>query len=176
MTASCRLALIVLSVGVMVGLASCATDPAQGYSFAPARSTNTRTISVPVFANETFSHGMEVQLTEAIVKELQRSTPWRIVSGPKAQTVLTGSITASELRPLSTASGTGLVMEQAVVLTVDFEWRDRASGEVLIARKNFKALESFVPARGTGERLELGQHAAVQELARRIVNELRSAW
>lgn len=167
---------VVFAFCLALGLASCASDPSQGYSFTAARNTGTRTIAVPVFTNDTFSHGMEVKLTEAIVKELQRSSPWRVVSGPSAQTVLTGSITASELKPLSTASGTGLVMEQGVVVSVDFEWRDRASGEVLMARKDFKALESFVPARGTGERLELGQHAAVQELARRIVNELRSSW
>ncbi len=157
-------------------LCSCASDPSQGYSFTAARRADTRTVAVPIFDNRTFSHGLEVQLTEAIVKEIQRSTRWRITSEHGAQTILSGAITSSTLKPLSTSSVTGMVLEQGVELTVDFEWRDHTSGEVLIARKGFSSLQSFVPARGTGERLELGEHAAVQELARRIVNELRSSW
>jgi hypothetical protein len=154
----------------------CASDPAQGYSFTAARQGSVRTISVPVFDNTTFAHGVEVELTEAIVKEVQRTTRWRVVGSRSADSTLSGTITESALKPLSTSSATGLVMEQAVELTVDFEWRDGRSGEVLIVRKGFKSLQSFVPARGTGERLELGRHAAVQELARSIVNELRSSW
>lgn len=157
-------------------VASCASDPSQGYSFSGARQGGVRTIAVPVFDNTTYSHGLEVQLAEAIVKEVQRTTKWRVVSGRTADTTLSGSITASALKSLTTSSDTGLVMDQAVELTVEFEWRDSRSGEVLIARKGFKSIQSFVPARGTGERIELGQHGAVQELARSIVNELRSSW
>jgi hypothetical protein len=170
--------LICLLLALMVGswVAGCASDPSQGYSFSPARQGNVRTIAVPVFGNKTFSHGVEVELTEAIVKEVQRTTKWRVVAARSADTTLSGTVTESKLKSLATSSGTGLVMEQGLELSVDFEWRDGRSGEVLIARKSFKSLQSFVPARGTGERLELGQHATVQELARSIVNELRSSW
>jgi hypothetical protein len=63
-----------------------------------------------------------------------------------------------------------------VQITVDFEWRDNRSGEVLKARRNFSAADSFVPSRPSGERLELGENAAAQRLARDMVNELRGAW
>lgn len=169
-----RVTLVLLAPVLL--LAACASDPSQGYSFSAARKSSVRTISVPVFQNTTFSRGVETELTNAIVQEIQRTTQWKVVSGRTAQTVLSGTLTSSDLRPLSTSSSTGLVLEQGVELTVDFEWRDSGSGEVLIARKGFKSLQSFVPSRGTGERLELGQHAAVQELARAMVNELRSAW
>jgi len=154
----------------------CSSDPSQGCSFTAARQSTARTIAVPIFDNKSFVHGLESDLTEAIVKEIQRTTPWVVVSGRSAQSTLSGTIGESRLQPLSTSSATGMVLEQAVELTVDFEWRDARTGEVLLARKNFKTLQSFVPARGTGERIELGQHAAVQELARSIVNELRSSW
>ena len=64
----------------------------------------------------------------------------------------------------------------AIELAVDFEWRDSRTGQVLASRKGMHALESFVPARPSSERLELGEHAAVQEMARAIVAELRSGW
>jgi hypothetical protein len=157
-------------------LAACSSDPSQGYAFRPARQANIHTVCVPVFDNQSYFHGLENQLTEAIVKEIQRETPWVVVTTGTAQSTLTGSITDGRLQPLSTSSATGMVMEQGVELTVDFEWRDSRTGEVLVSRKNFKALQSFVPARGTGESLDLGEHAAIQHLARGIVNELRSSW
>lgn len=157
-------------------LSACSSDPTQGYAFRPARQAGIRTISVPVFDNTSYMHGMEADLTEALVKEIQRNTQWVVVQGGSAQSTLSGVISSGVMQPLSLSSRSGMVMEQAVELTVDFEWRDARSGEVLIARKGFKTMQSFVPARGTDERLELGQHAAVQELARSIVNELRSSW
>lgn len=157
-------------------VAACSSDPTQGYAFRPARQAGIRTVTVPIFDNNSYFHGIENELTEAIVKEIQRETPWVVVTGASAQSTLSGTITDGRLQPLSTSSVTGMVMEQGVELSVDFEWRDARTGEVLIARKGFKTMQSFVAARGTGERIDLGQHAAVQELARSIVNELRSSW
>ena len=155
---------------------ACSSDPTQGYSFRSARQSNIHTVCVPVFDNQSYFHGLENELTEAIVKEIQRETPWVVVNTGAAQTTLTGSITDGRLQPLSTSSTSGMVMEQGVQLTVDFEWRDSRTGEVLVSRKNFTALQSFVPARGTGESIDLGEHAAIQQLATGIVNELRSSW
>jgi lipopolysaccharide assembly LptE-like protein len=156
-------------------LAACSSDPTRGYSLASTYAQDIRSVSVPIFENTTFFRGMEIELTDAIIKEIQRTTPWVVVQG-SGQTTLTGSITDTQLHNLSTKSGTGLVEEMGVQTTVDFEWRDARTGKVLVSRKAFKAMETFVPARGTSERIELGQHAVVQELARGIVAELRTTW
>ncbi len=147
-----------------------------GYSFRSARPDGVRTVAVPLFENKTYSKGLEAQLTEAIIKEIQRSTAWVVTSREKADTVLTGSITNASLQTLSIGRVTGLVLEQGVQISVDFDWRERRSGHVLVSRRSFDGLGSFVPAQGTQERLELGQAVTVQELARDIVNELRSNW
>jgi hypothetical protein len=47
---------------------------------------------------------------------------------------------------------------------------------VLVARKNFTSVDSFVPSRPTGERLATGENAAVQRLASDIVDTLRQSW
>ncbi|MEX2218613.1 MAG: LPS assembly lipoprotein LptE [Phycisphaerales bacterium] len=151
--------------------------PACGYSFNQARPTSARTVAVPVFRNDTFTHGLEAHLTDAVIKEIQRRTPWVVTSagGSAAQSTLSGTITAAELRALSTSSRTGLVQEQAFELTIDFTWAD-STGRPIVERRNFKALESFIPERGVSERTEVAHHAAIQELARAIVHEMRSAW
>lgn len=156
--------------------AACATDPRQGYSFSSTFRTDVDSISIPVFQNTTFARGLEVELTEAIVAELRKSTDWTIVQEETAQTTLRGTITSSELRKLSTARNTGLVEELGVILTVDFEWKDNRTGRVLTARRGFSASEPFAPARGIGDRIQTGQHATVQEMAHDIVAELRSGW
>ncbi len=170
----------VLAACVSLALvAGCASDPTQGYSFGSTYDQSIQTVSVPVFGNSSFSRGLEIQLTDAIIKEIQATTPWRVVTGDGGgggQATLAGTITSTELDKLSTARTSGLAQEVAVRVSVDFDFKDNRTGRVLVSRRSFVASESFVPARGVGERLEAGQHAVVQELARDIVAELRSSW
>lgn len=156
--------------------AMCGCGVTSGYSLERAYTSDVRTVSVPVWDNATFSTGLEVQLTEAIVKEIQRSTPWRVTSGASADTSLTGSITDVSLRELSSTRGTGLTEEQLVSMTVEFEWRDNRSGQLLTSRENFTAGGTFVPAPSSRERIEVGEYGAIDQLARDVVRSLRSAW
>ncbi|MGE3108426.1 MAG: LPS assembly lipoprotein LptE [Phycisphaerales bacterium] len=161
------------ALGVMWG---CSSDPTRGYAFTSAHDSGITTVYVPTFRNTTFSHGLEVDLTDAIIKEIKSTTPWRVVSQGDAEASLSGTIVESSLRPLSYARTSGLVQEMGVTLTIEFDFKDTRTGRVIASRRNFSATESFVPARGVGERLEVGEHAGVQELARAVVAELRSGW
>lgn len=160
--------------------AACATNPHDGYSFDSSFRSGVSSVNVPVFRNDTFARGVEVELAEAIAHEIRTRTPWRVVQNSTASTALAGTITSADLSRISTARDTGLVEELAYSLTIDFSWTDSRTGKSLLARRNFRAAEPFVPAKGTdgpiNERLEVGQAGAVQELARRIVDEMRSGW
>lgn len=170
--------LVVALGGVALGVAfsGCASSPSQGYTFGGAYREDVKTIAVPVFENATFQHGLEVQLTDAVVKEIHRSTPWRVTSMDSAETSLRGTITATDLRKLTTNSDSGLVESLAFQITVSFEWKMIDSGEVLVAKRNFRGAELFVPAHGAQERLEYGEASAIDQLAHDIVGELRSSW
>lgn len=166
----------VIGLGAGWALVGCASDPTEGYAFSSSHDSGITSVYVPTFNNPTFSHGLEVELTDAIIKEIKASTPWRVVSQGDAEATLTGTIVDAKLQPLSYARTSGLVQEMAVTLTIEFDFKDSRTGKVLTSRRNFTSSESFVPARGVGERLEVGQHAGVQELARAVVGELRSSW
>lgn len=158
-------------------LAGCAADPTQGYAFTSSHDATVRTVAVPIFANPTFAHGLEVELTDAIIKEIQAKTPWRVVpEGGGANTTLSGTLADSRLRRLSTGPFTGMAQELSVELSVDFDWKDARTGKTIVSRRNFVASEAFVPASPANERLEKGQHAAIQRMARDIVAEMRSNW
>lgn len=166
----------VLAVAGCVAVSGCGTGGSGGYAFESSYREDVRTIAVPIFDNATFAHGMEAELTEAIVKEIHRTTPWRVTPLERADTSLRGTITDTELRKLTTNSESGLVESLAVEITVSFEWKRIETGEVLVSRRNFRGAELFVPAHGAQERLELGRSAAIDQLARDIVSSLRSSW
>lgn len=157
-------------------LSACSSDPSKGYSFSSSFDQSVRTVHVPMFSNATFHRGLEAELTDAVVKEIQTTTPWKVTDAAVAETTLAGAITAADMRQLSSNRASGLAQELALVITVDFDWRDSRTGKVLTSRRSFSASETFVPTKPVGERLEVGEHAAVQQLARDIVAELRSGW
>ena len=158
---------LIAAAGLITG---CSSDPRKGYSFASTYPAGVQTVTVPVFENLTFYPGLEVQLTEALIKQIQATSGLRVVGAGSADSRLSGTITDAQLRRLTLDKTTGLVQEQAFQVTIDFEWRDIRSGKVIMSRRDFAA------ARPTGERLETGQAGAVQRLARDIVAEMRSAW
>lgn len=171
-----RIAAAILWAAVCGACVSCASDPTRGYSLRPGRSERFTSVAVPVFENTTFTQGLESALTEAVVKEIQRTTSWAVTDASTAQTILLGTVVGSELRPITYSRNEGLVQETAVRITVDFDLRDNRTGKVVRSRRGFSASETFVPARPSGERIELGQAAAIDQLARDVVAELRSSW
>jgi hypothetical protein len=182
-----------LAIGLAASVSGCTSNPRDGYAFSSTRVEGVRTVEVPMFRNRTNAPGLEQELTEAVIKEIQASTDMRVVqasgAGSAADSVLTGTITKADLRTLSLRDGTGLVQEVAVQLVVDFSWSRAGWGNgwdtgqqsgldagTIVARKNFAATDTFVPSRPSGERLEVGESAAIQRMAKSIVSEMRSAW
>ncbi|MEC9372498.1 MAG: LPS assembly lipoprotein LptE [Planctomycetota bacterium] len=159
----------------LLALAGCANDPRSGYTLESTFDQGVRSIAVPVFENETYNHGIEIRLTEAIIKEMRRNTPWEVRSSGAA-TTLRGAVTGVGLRKLATNRDSGLVEELAVEIEVAFEWSDNRSGETLVAKRAYRGAGTFVPAHGVQERLATGEQAAIEALAQDIVSELRSTW
>jgi uncharacterized lipoprotein YmbA len=165
-----------VATGSALLLGGCSSDPRQGYSFEPSFRSDVKTVSVPVWGNNTFYHGLEAKLAQALVAEINKSTPYRVTGTGNAGTVLEGTITSVELRQLSTGRNTGLVQEMSLEVVCDFAWKDNRTGKALTARKNFSVAKSFVPANGARERIEVGEDAAVQALARDVIEQMRSGW
>ena len=52
------------------------------------------TVYVPMFQSNSFRRNLGERLTEAVVKEIEKRTPYKVVSDPNADSVLTGRIVA----------------------------------------------------------------------------------
>lgn len=154
-------------------LAGCSSDPTRGYGFSSSYDRSVHTIAVAVFENETFHPGVETDLASALIRRVQRDTPWRVTRSGTAETTLRGVIRQVEIRRLTQDTDGGITQQAAVRIVADFEWRS-GTGRVLARRTGVSATESFVPA--AGEPLELGLTAAAEELAGVILEAMRSGW
>jgi hypothetical protein len=170
------LVFVLLVSGTLLLLGSCATDPTKGYVAGTVFDDSVQTISIPIFENETYDRDIEFQLTDALIKELEARTPWKVQPSSRADTELLGKIQRVQRDQLSKSPLTGLSEEMVVSITVDFTWRDLRTGQVRIHRRDFTGHGLFVPSRPTGETIELGETAAVVQLARDIVDEMAAEW
>jgi hypothetical protein len=161
---------------VLISLPACSSDPTVGYSSSSLYAPQFRTVSVPIFENETTAREMEFMLTDAVVKEIEARTPYQIIGEQYADTLLTGTIQSVTLRTASQSRTTGLDNEMMIIVAMDFEWLNLRSGNRIVGRKNFTSSALFIPSRPSSEPIELGQFAVVQQLASDIVDQMQSSW
>jgi outer membrane lipopolysaccharide assembly protein LptE/RlpB len=103
-----------LSVLLLTG---CGYHTAGSATHIPA---NVRTIAVPVFATQAQAYHTEMALTQAVVRELNTRTRYRIVNSDadSADAVLSGSILTQTSVPLTYDSITGQTSSYLVTITV----------------------------------------------------------
>jgi len=186
-----RRAALACGFGAALALAGCqnpqTTDaPANGSADAATASTGyatgqvydreIRSVALPVFENRTFYREVEFNLTEALSKEIEARTPYKIAPSGAADTLLSGTILTVKQRPLSRTFGTGTPQEVQVVVTASFEWKDLRSGRIIRKRSRISGSGQYIPRRGVGEPFEIGQLGAIDELSREIVAVMRNDW
>lgn len=147
-----------------------------GYRHGELYPAEVRAVALPIFDNRTFWRGVEFDLTEALAKEIELRTPYKIVRRGAADTTLTGTITDIQRRVASVRRVGGMPQELELTITVDFEWRSERSGDTLRKRQGFSAVGRQVAAQPVGEPYQSAQHQAVAMLAREIVSAMRADW
>jgi hypothetical protein len=141
-------------LGCVLLLPSCAWDGhfnILGYSTKPNYDTSIRTVRVPVCKNRTFWTvtpvvGMEMDLTRAIIREIEAKTPYKVIQDCSADTELRCTIMALTKMPLS-YNQFNTPREVETTMTVDLIWRDLRTGKVLSRppRRPFEAPDADLP-------------------------------
>jgi hypothetical protein len=147
-----------------------------GYSTKELFPEQYHTVAVPIFENRTFYRGAEFDLSEAMVKQIESRTPYKVVSPKLADTMLTGAITRVEQRTLSRTPDTALPQEQQVSVMVNFEWKDLDTGRTLRSRRGFEGVGRYAPTRPVNDPYQTAQHQAVQTLARDVVSTMQAGF
>lgn len=155
---------------VMFGLSGC------GYTQQELFNTEYQTVAVPIFQNKTFYRGVELELTEALIKEIELRTPYKVTATNTAQTILEGQIVAISQSPLSSTQEGGMVQETELQLVVSYLWKQQADGKTLVRRDGMITSGRYVAATPISEPFATGQQTATQEMAKHIVDTLRKDW
>lgn len=106
-----------------------------GYSSKPMYNDNIHTVYVPIFKNNTYRdtirRGLEFDLTQAVVREIEAKTPYKVVSDRDcADTELLGTITMLN-KSVITINQNNEVRQAETTMSVEVLWRDLRTGEIL---------------------------------------------
>lgn len=188
-----RTFLTALAASTLV-LPSCQGDghfTAFGYTTRPNYDATIRTVRIPILENRTFYQRIEFDLTEAIIREIEAKTPYKVV-GPNAEadTELTGVVvTVSKL--LLNRNPLNEVREAETLLAADLVWRDLRSGEVLSGPRlkegqpapgldakvnpvRINSTAGFIPE--LGESFATARKKNVDRLAVQVVSMMEAPW
>jgi hypothetical protein len=162
---------VVAGVVLLMGVPGC------GYSSASLYPERYGSVAVPIAENRTMQRDVEFQLTEALIKQVRDRTPYAIhTSAAVADTLIEATVLDVDRRTLFRTVDGGLPQELEVVVTADVVWRDLGTGRVIRELPGVQATGRFVPTTPIGEFYETAEQAAVVELARQVVDAMRSDW
>jgi len=144
-----------------------------GYHMGSLVSGDVRTVHVQVFDNATFRRGLELQLTEAVLKEIRRRSHLRIADRAEADSILTGEIVDFRGR-VETRDVEDEVFSEDVTVYVNFKWSDRRTGRLLAEGVNLKRPVRLFVTRG--DTLPAATSESFRRLAELIVDRMEEGW
>jgi Lipopolysaccharide-assembly len=101
-----------------------------GYTTRPNYDEQIKTVRVTIFKNQTYTRGLEYELTQAVIREIQSKTPFRVVSeGCAADTELVGNIVSRNKLPVLYGPFNE-VRDVEYTIGVELIWRDLRPGHV----------------------------------------------
>lgn len=164
-----------------IGLVSVLTGSGCGYTLGSPHQAAIRSVHVPTFTSDSYRRGVEFQLTEAVQKEIQNRTPFRLAKEPYADTRLTGHIIEVRKKKLG-ETGFDDPRELQLQYSVEVTWEDLRTGQILsqqripIAPDVVRLLSTADFAPEVGQSLATGTNDAVIRMARQIVDMMETPW
>lgn len=145
-----------------------------GYSAEGLYRENIRTVYVDMLQSREFRRGIEFQLTEALRKEIDRSTPYKNAPRNRADSIISGEVLEWREATLGRDFLTALPRETAATLVIRYRWQDMRTGKLLVDHPRFVTTVEYV--RPVGETVYNGRDDAVNRMARRIVKSMETPW
>ena len=163
---------------LLVFLCGCAGYQIGAQSLYPA---HIRTVYVPMIDSSSFRRNLGERLTEAVMKEIELKTPYKVVGNPNADSVLTAHIIGDTKR-LVVENRSGDPREVQVNLAVEVSWIDRR-GNVLRRAEPIPLPVEVTDVGGSANLIpEVGQSVAtahqqaIGRLAEQIVALMEAPW
>lgn len=144
--------------------------------------TDLRTVHVPIVESESYRRGLGERLTEAIVRQVELNTPYKVVGSPEGADSILRCRLLNDQKGLNIETKTDESRVIEVGLVVEMDWVDRR-GQSLVQRSEVPLPSSilsitqrteFVPE--VGQSLTTAHQKAIEELARQIVAQMEAPW
>ncbi|MGD9722160.1 MAG: LptE family protein [Pirellulales bacterium] len=168
---------------VLVAICVVASAGCAAYRFGAASlyPPDIQTVYVPVFESNSFRRNLSELLTEAVVKEIENVTPYKVVGSPDADSVLSAKLVNDTKRVLI-EDAYDQPRETEINMAVEVRWVNRR-GDLIDQQTMVPAAEDAVvlSAPGTlvaeyGQSVSTAQLQSIQRLARKIVSMMETPW
>ena len=158
-------------VSVLIGASGCARYH-LGNQF--LYNSSIRSVSVIMFESDSNRRFLGQRLTEAVVKEIELSTPLTITDAQIADSFIRGRLVRDDKR----VAGENINDEPRtlnVAWVVEVDWVDRA-GVPLFQRQKIRIRRDadFVPE--GGQLISTAQQRIIDQIARDVVSQMQSPW
>jgi outer membrane lipopolysaccharide assembly protein LptE/RlpB len=163
------LAVCSLALGALLPLTGCGYHTAGSATHIPG---NVRTIVVPVFATQAQAYHTEMALTQAVVRELNTRTRYRVLNDASAgaDAVLSGTILNQTSVPLTYDSTSGETSSYLVTISIKVVLTAR-DGRILYRNDALSYREQYQSTQDLGGSIR-EDPAAVNRLARDFAQAL----
>ena len=156
-----------LSMFVLVLVSGC------GYHAGSLVPSDIRTVHVSIFDNATFRRELELELTEAVQKEIRRRTHLKMADKDEADSILTGEIVDFRGR-VETRDIEDKIFTQDVTVYINMKWTDSRTGRVLAERNRLHRSVRVYATRG--ETVPRATSESFRFLAESIVDGMEGGW
>jgi hypothetical protein len=142
---------------------------------------NIQTVYVPVFESDSFRRNLGERLTEAVIKEIELKTPYKVTGDSGADSILSGRITHDTKRVM-VLNKFHDPRENEVGLQIQVRWLDRQSNLIREAAPiplpdevaAIRETALLVPE--AGHSVATAQQQAIHRLAEQIVSMMEAPW
>ncbi len=148
-----------------------------GYSIRPPYDPGVHTVYVPIFKGVSFRRDLNLQLTEMLIKEIEKRTPFKVVGSPEgADSTLSGTITMADKNML-VENPNNLPRQIQATLFTTVQWTDNRTG--VTTSKDLPPVAvvdnvAFFPE--LGETTQLGYYKAMNMMVEQIVSMMEQPW
>ena len=132
-------------------------------------------VAVQYLENQTAEPGIEVDLTDAIIRALQYDNTLKVVEEGNSDSIISGKVTRYTLREVAARQDL-TVNEYQVQIAVTLSFTIRATGESLFKDKRFTGVGNYVLDDADGTSEETARTEAAEEIVRDILAQVVEDW
>ena len=170
---------IILLASLLLCISGCA-----GYQLGPQSlfRPDIRTVHVPIFESDSLRRNLGERLTEAVVKEIERQSTYKVVHDPAlADSILTGRL-VSDRKGVLTENRNDEPRDIQLDLVVQVSWVDRRGEAVMpnasftLAQQGFSItqISDFIPE--AGQSISTAQQESISRIAKQVVSQMEAPW